>query len=246
MKISIYQVNTERDWDGVAFESYSELESIQGSPDINSELYDTVFDGEADCKNLEDVYRMFNLEKPENYKGRSLSVSDIVEIKEAEGASPGFYYCDNYGFKTVEFEPELANPMREATMKVVLVEPGKLARTAEIGTDLESMQKTVGGYIEATYPYEEEVAIVCNEEGKITGLPLNRAVYGDTGEGREIIDIIAGTFFVCDCSGENFGSLSEEQLRKYTEEFKNPERFMRTQEGLMAIPYTPRVTENER
>ena len=245
MKISIYQINTERDWDGVVFEGYEKLEDIQGSPNINSALYDTVFEGEVDCKNLEDVYHIFNIDKPEEYRGRSLSVSDIVEIKEAEGTPPGFYYCDNFGFKKVEFEPQLAKPMPELKMKVVLVEPGKLARVAEIGSDLESMQAAVGGYIEATYPYAEEVAIICNEEGKITGLPLNRAIYVNGRDGQEMIDIIAGSFFICDCSTEEFRSLSEEQLKRYTEKFKNPERFIRTDEGITAIPYAPTVSDRE-
>ena len=45
----------------------------------------------------------------------------------------------------------------------------------EIDSDLESLQHEVGGYIEAMYPDEDPVALVCNEEGKLEGLPLNRA-----------------------------------------------------------------------
>ena len=79
---------------------------------------------------------------------------------------------------------------------------------------------------------------VCNEEGKINGLPLNRAVYADPNRG-EMLDIIAGTFFICDCSGENFGSLSPEQLRRYTELFKYPERFFRMDNEIRAVPFLP-------
>ena len=50
----------------------------------------------------------------------------------------------------------------EKKIKVVLLEPGKLARTAEIGTSLEDLQKIVEGLIEAYYPFEEQVCIVCN------------------------------------------------------------------------------------
>lgn len=114
----------------------------------------------------------------------------------------------------------------------------KLSKTTDIEASLESYQKTVGGYIEAYYPFEEPVCIVCNEEGKINGLPLNRAVYADPNRG-EMLDIIAGTFFVCDCSGENFGSLSPEQLRRYTELFKHPERFFRADNDIKAVPYIP-------
>lgn len=127
-------------------------------------------------------------------------------------------------------------PHRE--ISVVLCKPGKLARVATIEASLESYQRIVGGYIEAYYPFEEPVCIVCNEEGKINGLPLNRAVYADPDRG-EMLDIIAGTFFICDCSGENFGSLSSEQLRRYTELFKYPERFFRAGNDIKALPYIP-------
>ena len=123
-------------------------------------------------------------------------------------------------------------------ISVVLCEPGKLAKATTIESSLESYQKTVGGYIEAYYPFEEPVCIVCNEEGKINGLPLNRAVYAGPDRG-EMLDIIAGTFFICDCSGENFGSLSPEQLRRYTELFKCPERFFRMDNEIRAVPYLP-------
>ena len=73
-------------------------------------------------------------------------------------------------------------------MDVLIVEPEKSPRIANISGDLESLQKAVGGYIEAVYPYDDPVAIVCNEEGKLIGLPLNRKL--------EDYDIIAGTFVV--------------------------------------------------
>ena len=64
-------------------------------------------------------------------------------------------------------------------MEVLLVEPGKEARIAEIGNDLKSLQAAVGGYIEATYPFDDPVALVCNDEGKIMQMPLNRALRGE-------------------------------------------------------------------
>ena len=79
---------------------------------------------------------------------------------------------------------------------------------------------------------------VCNEEGKLDGLPLNRAVYADSTR-REMLDIIAGTCFVCDCRGDDFGSLSPEQLRRYTEQFKYPEKFFRVGDDIEAVPFPP-------
>ena len=52
-------------------------------------------------------------------------------------------------------------------MEVVLVEPGKEARIAKIGSDLKSLQAAVGGYIEAAYFFDDPVALICNEEGKV-------------------------------------------------------------------------------
>ena len=96
----------------------------------------------------------------------------------------------------------------------------------------------IGGDIEAYYPFEEQVCIVCNEEGKINGLPLNRAIRDeDTGD---IADIIAGTFFICDCSGESFDSLSKEQQKRYLEKYRLPERFFRSRDGIESVPFKPK------
>lgn len=69
----------------------------------------------------------------------------------------------------------------EKMIKVVLLEPGKLARAVEIDASLAGMQKVVGGLIEPFYPFEEQVCIVCNEESKINGMRPNRSVKNDDG-----------------------------------------------------------------
>lgn len=109
-------------------------------------------------------------------------------------------------------------------MRILLVEPGKLPRPAEIGDGLESMQAVVGGLIQAVCPFEEPVALVCNEEGKCLGLPLNRVLQLDTGE---TYDIIAGTFFLCAAppDSDRFASLTEEQIARYSERFRAIEPF---------------------
>ena len=66
-------------------------------------------------------------------------------------------------------------------MKVLMVEPGKSPYAAEIESGLKSLQAAVGGDIQAVYPYEDPVALICNEEGKLMGLPLNRALFDDDG-----------------------------------------------------------------
>ena len=62
-------------------------------------------------------------------------------------------------------------------INVLLIQPDKYPKMIEIGNDLESMQKVVGGYIEEFMPFEDEVAIICNDESKFNGMRPNRAVY---------------------------------------------------------------------
>ena len=115
-------------------------------------------------------------------------------------------------------------------MRVLLVEPGKIPRPAEIGDSLEDMQTVVGGHIQAVYPFEEPVALICNEEGKCLGLPLNRVLRLDTGE---IYDVIAGTFFLCAAPPDSgrFASLTEEQIARYGERFWAVECFPEVRHG---------------
>lgn len=161
MDIAIYQVNMGRDHNRVAFQSLDGLERFQGSSEIESEIYDKVFEGEVSCENLEDVYRMFNLDHPKGYKGRSLSVSDVVEVIGADGEST-YNFCDTVGFQKVSFDPDLTEELKEEKIKVVLCEPGKVARVTEITNTLDGLQAAVKGDIEAFYPFEEAVCIVCN------------------------------------------------------------------------------------
>ena len=244
MKIKIYQINMGRDEHRITFLGSDEFPRFTGSTEVNSSIYDCVFEGEVNCKTLEGVYQMFNFNHPEGYRGRSMSMSDILEIVDSESIDKGFYYCDTVGFTKKDFEPEKTQPLKpKNTITVILCEPGKLARKAEIGTELADFQKTVGGNIQAIYPYDEKVAIVCDDESKITGKDLNRAVYDYDGE---MIDIMAGTFFICDCSGERFDSLSKEQLERFGKQFLYPERFIRINDEIKGLKYKPETSRDER
>lgn len=117
-------------------------------------------------------------------------------------------------------------------MQAVYVEPGKRARVTTIQSGLESLQKMVGGYIEAVYPFEDPVAIICNEEGKINGMDLNRALRDDSGE---IYDILAGPFLVVGLGEEDFASLSQEHQQKYQKLFEQPEMFFRIGNEIHAV-----------
>ena len=122
-------------------------------------------------------------------------------------------------------------------MTVLVVEPEKTPYPQEIGTDLEALQKAVGGYIQAVYPYDEPVAIIVNEEGKLNGLPLNRALRDDSGSPY---DVTAGTMLIVGLGDEDFCSLTPELLRKFTEKFKTPEQFLSIGGKLMVMPVEPK------
>lgn len=114
-------------------------------------------------------------------------------------------------------------------MKVVMVEPGQYAQITEINESLESLQAAVGGLIDCAYPWTERVCIVCNDEGMINGMPMNRAV--------EQYGALAGPFFVCGINEENFCSLTEEQAERYKNLFLKPELYVPHRNGLLRLPY---------
>ena len=181
-EFSIYQINTDRDDNRVRFLGLDNLERFQHSKAVDPALYDRVYDGKLDCNSLETIYEKFNIDHPADYKGRSLSVSDVVEIRESDTLNPGFYFVDSIGFKSISFDKSLCKEptqAHETRISVLLVEPDRYPRMIEIDDTLEAMQAVVGGDIEEYMPFEDEVAIVCHEEGKLIGLPPNRAVYAE-------------------------------------------------------------------
>ena len=117
-------------------------------------------------------------------------------------------------------------------IQIVLCEPRKKARIATTTNTLAYLQQTVGGYIEAVYPFDDPVAIICNEEGKINGLELNRALRDEAGR---VYDILAGTFLIVGLGGEDFTSLTPEHQEKYRKLFEYPEVFLSTNGELLPI-----------
>lgn len=120
-------------------------------------------------------------------------------------------------------------------MIVLLIQPGEKSALAEISETLETMQKIVGGYIQVLYPFDDPIALVCNEEGKLLGLSLNRGLRDGCGQ---IYDAIAGTFFLCVAppDTDHLDSLPEELVEKYRELFTAPEVFIQLNGWVVCIP----------
>ena len=120
----------------------------------------------------------------------------------------------------------------KAMVEVIIIEPDKEPRLSKIEDTLEAMQHVVGGWIEEYGPFEDPVMIVCNEEGKLDGLPLNRAIFFPDSD--EIADVICGTFFLgyVPEDADSFQDFPKDLAEKYLEKFRYPERFYRTKDGL--------------
>lgn len=99
---------------------------------------------------------------------------------------------------------------------------GPMTYVKHIPNELEDLQQAVGGDIEMTYPFDDEVGILLNGNGKFEGLPLNRALYDDHGQ---VYDAIAGTFLVVGLTEDDFTSLTPEQIEKFKEKYQSPEVF---------------------
>ena len=118
-------------------------------------------------------------------------------------------------------------------MTVLVVEPRKEPYLKEIDPGLHSLQAEVGGDIAASYPFSDPVGLVCNDEGKLIGLELNRGLRDEEGN---LYDIMAGTFLVMGLGEESFTSLTPELAQKYMEHFKQPEQFINLNEQIIALP----------
>ena len=137
-------------------------------------------------------------------------------------------------------------------IRVIVCRPGEKAAIEEIGDSLESMQQLVGGLVEEYQPFHDDndprvddVAIYCNEEGKINRLSPSRAVIDDDGR---VQDVIAGPFFICyaPLASETIQSLPEDLERRFKDKFELPEHFFLTKDGMEAVKYDPEISNRER
>ena len=173
------------------------------------------------------------LEKTVTVKAESM---EAAQAKVEEEYYNSEHILDSENFTGVDFsaeaEREIVQEQKEQ-LDVLLVKPGMYPQAVQIGSELEDLQKAVGGDIEAVYPYNEPVALIVNDEGKLNGSELNRALRDNEGQ---IYDIIAGDFLVVGLGEEDFASLSPELMEKFEKEFHQPEMFVRMGRSIMALP----------
>ncbi|MBQ6501533.1 MAG: DUF3846 domain-containing protein [Mogibacterium sp.] len=102
-------------------------------------------------------------------------------------------------------------------MRVLIVEPNREPKVAEIENTLEAKQSIVGGFIEMACPpsHSDDAVIICNEEGKFNGSVPNRPVFLENGSPY---DIIFSTFFICRApfDSDDFEGLTDEQIDRYS------------------------------
>lgn len=113
-------------------------------------------------------------------------------------------------------------------IRLLEIAPLGKPRIIEVEHTLENLQALVGGTVQAVYPWEDLVAVLCDDDGKGKGYPANRILEDEEGNPY---DIIVGTFYICGLTQEDFASIPDDLAEKYTEKFRYPEMFMRTENG---------------
>lgn len=208
MKLKIYQIDEARDKNKVKFSKFEDLASNQGTSEIDSQIYNEVYDGEADIKDLNEVFEKFNKHDVPLYRGGLLGISDIIETNGCK-----YYYNGFDEFKEVNFDESQTH--KEDLWRIIYVQPGKDAVVTEMAQDLESIQRAVEGYYEHIY-LDDKTVILCNDEGKLKSMQGNRRYNGGK-------NIIVGPFVIIGIGEEDYESLSDEQIEKYMQMFGKAE-----------------------
>ncbi len=215
---------------------------------IPSSIHEVLFlkdDGERTAKELDEMVQSVNSQEvqPGEQLGDCAYHYD-AETKTLEKASEWEKRQEREAEQVIDSEKVLADePAPIGTMTVLLVNAEEYPQTVEIAAGLESLQQAVQGNIEVVYPFDDPVGIICNEEGKLNGMKLNRALRNDQGE---IQDILTGPFLVVGLGAEDFRSLTPQEITKYEELFHQPEAFVQMGRGIKSIPIPDEVLKADR
>jgi hypothetical protein len=234
--VSIWNATVLKEANGLHFSgAYEEAKAnglMEGSNDLMQNLQMAWYEYNSGqlYENLDTLVVNYAL-KLLDEKGIELDDEQIDELQDTLGNS----IDNNSRFSDIEDAVKEWSEEQEMMMTVLLVKPFCKPEAVTIPKGLHSLQQAVGGSIEVVYPFEEEVGLVCNEEGKLEGLPLNRSLRDGN---EDIYDTIAGDFLVVGLDEENFCSLSDEQMKQFKEHFNTPELFSFTDNGVESEPYS--------
>ena len=207
MKIKVFQIDEKLDRYNTEFRNYDSI--IKTAVRVDPSIYKTVYNGIVDAENLESIYTLCNTDHPVGYNGHSMSVSDVVELEDGS-----CHFCDSFGFKELkDFDVSKTAPV--VGRRMLVIEPHKEPYEMIIPDKLEALQQAVGGYIEVTYPFDDNAFVIGNEEAKLVGLEGNRRI-GDS--------IYAGNILIA--ADDGYGGttdLTDDQVKKYSDMFFTPE-----------------------
>ena len=221
MRVNIYHINKARDVNGKLYSVY------QNGDVVDPSIYDEVFSAELDTTNLEEIHRMMKFEGHPLMRAANLTVSDVVVIN---GRA---HICQPRGFEEIDFDVSKTQKP-DNLMRVVYVEPNKPAYVADVEHTLDAEQKAVGGgLIQTLYFEDDNTTIIANDESKLMGMPGNRR-FGDGST------IVAGPFFVVGIAGDDFRSLTDEEVEKYMDKFAVPDQISQDEvEADMGFTFIP-------
>lgn len=223
MHLKIYQIDMDRDKHNAKFRELSNT-GADGKLTADASTYDEVFDGIVECKDAEDVFRMFNTTGHPLHRGHSLSVSDVVIM---DGRK---MICQPIGFDQVEFDESLTQKPDDL-IRALYVEPGKSPVVVDVQNELRSLQHAVQGLIELV-SLDRETLLICNQEGKLHGMQGNRRLENGS--------VIAGPFLIVRDGGSDFASLTDHQTELCMNKFREPQEIsqeeVRSDMGMHFIP----------
>ena len=139
---AIYQIKGGPETRDYRFEAYESLQ--EAGLAVDRQNYDLVYTAPLDGKTtLEDIYRTFNLDRPADFTGHSLSVSDIVVL--TRSGKEEAHYCDSFGFTPV---PEffLQREKQLTPRELLTGESIQTPRGSFLVTDMSREQLEAAGY----------------------------------------------------------------------------------------------------
>lgn len=127
------------------------------------------------------------------------------------------------------------------------------ARTYAVSSNNKAFMPNMGGYsiygssLDGSDRNVRLERYMAKEHGGKDGWKIERCYMKDDSK-KQMLDVIAGKFFICyaPIESETFQSLPKDLAQKYERMFKYPETFVRTQNGITAVPFKPKSKEMER